>query len=191
MKPQVGFAVTGSHCNFAAVLKAAEKLKEEVELTPILSFRSAHTNTRFTTAEDFRRRLEAIAQRECIDTIEGAEPIGPKKLLDLLLICPCTGNTLAKLASGITDSPVTMAFKAHMRNNRPTLLSIATNDGLGANAQNIGRLLNTRNVFFVPFGQDDPVGKAYSLQGDLSLLAEACRWALQGKQIQPVIKSLV
>ncbi len=189
MKQTVGFAVCGSHCNFSAVRKAMEALAKDFDLLPILSNRAAGTDTRFTTAAEFRKEVERITGKSPICTVEGAEPIGPQKLLDLLLICPCTGNTVAKLALGITDTPVTMAFKAHMRNNRPVLLSIATNDGLGANAQNIGRLLNTRNVFFVPFGQDDPVGKIYSLNADLRLLNEACVCALKGKQLQPVLRS--
>lgn len=189
MKKTIGFAVTGSHCTFAKVLKAMEKLAGEYELIPVFSYTAAHTDTRFTAAHAFFEEVKRITGREPITTIERAEPIGPKALLDLLVICPCTGNTIAKLAGGITDTPVTMAFKAHMRNNRPTLLSISTNDGLGANAQNIGRLLNTKNLYFVPFGQDDPEKKPNSLASDLSLLAPACAAALEKSQLQPVIRS--
>ena len=134
-------------------------------------------------------RLEGISGRKPISSIRDAEPIGPGKLLDILIICPCTGNTLAKLAHGITDTAVTMAFKAHLRNDRPVLLGISTNDGLGASAQNIGRRLNTKNVFFVPFCQDDPEHKRFSLVSDLSLLTEAADCALRKTQLQPVIRS--
>ena len=189
MKKTIGFAVTGSHCTFAKVLKAMEKLTEEYSVVPILSYRAAQTDTRFTLASAFREEVKRITGKEPILTIEQAEPIGPKALLDLLVICPCTGNTVAKLAAGITDTSVTMAFKAHSRNNRPTLLSLSTNDGLGANAQNIGRLINTKNVFFVPFGQDDPTQKPNSLAADLRLLPQACAEALNKNQLQPILCS--
>lgn len=189
MKQKVGFALTGSHCTFAKALSALEKLAGIYDIVPIVS-PAALTDTRFFSAADLAGRLEKITGRKPISSIRDAEPIGPGAPLDLLIICPCTGNTVAKLALGITDTTVTMAFKAHMRNDRPVLLSISTNDGLGANAQNIGRLLNTRNVFFVPFFQDDPKNKRFSLVSDLSLLAEAADCALKKTQLQPVVRSL-
>ena len=189
MKKTVGFAVTGSHCTFNSILGVLEKLCCEYEVIPIMSGAAVNTDTRVFKADDFVKRIEDITSNKAISSIKDAEPIGPKKLLDLLVICPCTGNTSAKIALGITDSPVTMAFKAHIRNDRPVLLSISTNDGLGANAQNIGRLLNTKNVFFVPFGQDDAFNKKFSLVSDLNLLPEAARLALDKIQLQPVLKS--
>jgi len=144
-------------------------------------------DTRFTTAAQFRRDVIEITGREVIDTIVDAEPIGPKKLLDLVLIAPCTGNTLAKLINGITDTPVLMAAKAHLRNNRPLLISLATNDGLGNNGKNIGMLLNTRNIYLVPFYQDGPESKKNSLTADVEKIRDAAVMALAGKQIQPVI----
>ncbi len=186
MKHTIGFAVTGSHCTFGKALSALETLAELYDVVPIVSS-AALTDTRFFNSLTFQKRIEEITGKKPISSIREAEPIGPGALLDLLVICPCTGNTVAKLALGITDTPVTMAFKAHMRNDRPVLLAISTNDGLAANAQNIGRLLNTKNVFFVPFGQDDPKKKKFSLVSDLSLISEAADCALKRTQLQPVL----
>ena len=189
MKHTIGFAVTGSHCTFGKTLSALEKLADVYDVVPIVS-PAVMTDTRFFNSGTFLKRLEEITGRKPIASVREAEPIGPGGLLDLLVICPCTGNTVAKLALGITDTSVTMAFKAHARNDRPVLLGISTNDGLGANAQNIGRLLNTKNVFFVPFYQDDPENKKFSLVSDLSLLPEAAECALKRTQLQPVIREI-
>lgn len=162
-------------------------LSEQYELMPILSFNAYNTDTRFGSAEEFRKEIEAICNRPIVHTISGAEPIGPKKLLDLLLIAPCTGNTLAKLAGGISDTPVTLAAKAHLRNARPVLVAVSTNDGLTGNAKNIGTLLNTKGYFFVPFGQDDPIKKEASLVAKMESIPDAVAAALNGKQLQPIL----
>ena len=157
------------------------------DVTPIVSEHSAAIDTRFGAAHDFMREMERICGRRVIDSIPKAEPIGPKGLLDVLVICPCTGNTLAKLAGGITDGTVTMAAKSHLRNGRPLVLCPATNDGLAASAQNIGRLLDKKNVYFVPFRQDDPLKKPTSLVADFSLVPAAIDAALRGEQLQPLL----
>ena len=188
-KIKAGFALCGSFCTIADSIKEMKKLAEsEFELFPIFSEILASTDTRFGTAEDFKRQVTDITKKEIITSIKAAEPIGPKKLFDVLIVCPCTGNTLAKLAHGITDSSVTMAVKAHLRNMRPVVLAIATNDALGASAKNIGALFNYRDIYFVPFAQDDPVNKEKSLIADFSLLKKTTLAALEGKQIRPVIK---
>ncbi len=185
---RIGFALTGSHCTFAAVFPCIEELvKSGCDVTPIVSVAVAATDTRFGKASEHLERLEKLTGKRALSTVPEVEPIGPKKLLDLVIIAPCTGNTLAKLALGITDGPVTMAAKAHMRNGRPVLLAVSTNDGLGLSAKNIGLLLATRNIFFVPFGQDDPHGKPTSLVARLEYLPAAAEAALAGKQIQPVL----
>ena len=186
MKPRIGIAMTGSFCTFATVLKVLKELKD-YELIPILSFSSASLDTRFGKAKDFRRELEGLCGREALETIPQVEPLGPKKLLDALVIIPCTGNTLGKLANGIADSPVTLACKAHLRNQRPVILAVSTNDGLGGNAENIGKLLNRKHFYFVPFGQDDPVEKPCSLVAHMDLLPQTLSMALEGKQIQPLL----
>lgn len=184
----IGFAFTGSFCTFAPALAQLEALAENgPKIIPIMSFNAATIDSRFGKAEDFKARIREITGNEILDSIGGAEPIGPKKLLDLLIIAPCTGNTLAKIALGITDTPVTMAAKAHLRNARPLLIAIATNDALSANAKNLGVLLNTRNVFFVPFSQDDCWGKSTSIVADFSQLIPAAQHALEHKQLQPLI----
>lgn len=184
----IGFAVTGSFCTISEAIIELERLAFlGVEVYPILSTAVATTNTRFGRADDFRRRIEMVTGKDCIDTITDAEPIGPKKKLDLIVVAPCTGNTLSKIANGITDTPVTMAVKASLRNQKPVVLAIATNDGLGANGKNIGTLLNTKNVFFVPFGQDDPEKKNNSLIARFGLIVPTIELALEGKQIQPVL----
>jgi dipicolinate synthase subunit B len=186
-KTRLGLAICGSYCTFDKILPIAESLAEAYELTVVLSEGSAETDTRFGRAEDFRTRLEAITGKPPIHTITGAEPIGPKKLFDVLAVAPCTGNTLAKLASGVTDSAVTMACKAHLRNGRPLVIAVSTNDGLSANAKNIGELLNRKNYYFVPFRQDDPAGKPCSLIAELALLQETVEAALEGRQLQPLV----
>lgn len=182
----IGFGLTGSFCTLEAVIDSMEELAATgCKLVPVVSNAVATTDTRFGKAADFIARIEKICGREVISSIAAAEPIGPKKLLDLMLVAPCTGNTLAKLHCGITDTPVTMACKSHLRNGRPLLLSVATNDGLAMNAKNIGGLMNIRNVFFVPFGQDDSAGKPTSLIADNTHLIQAIEAALDDTKQQP------
>jgi len=169
-------------------MAALEQVRARFEdVVPIVSETSAATDTRFGNAHDFLREMERICDRRVIDSIPKAEPIGPKHLLDVLLVCPCTGNTLAKLACGITDTTVTMAAKAHLRNGAPLVLAISTNDALAASAKHIGALMDKKNVYFVPFRQDDPVGKPTSLVADFSRVNAAIEAALQGRQLQPVV----
>ena len=185
---RVGFALCGSFCTFDKAIGALERVKGEFgDVTPIVSERGAALDTRFGNAHDFLREIERICDRRVISTIQAAEPIGPKGLLDVLVIAPCTGNTLAKLAAGVTDSSVTMAAKAHLRNGRPVVIAVSTNDGLGASASNIGTLLCRKQIYFVPFRQDDPVGKPTSLLADFSRIPDAIRAALEGRQLQPVL----
>lgn len=185
---RVGLALTGSHCTLAGVFPHLERLVAEgAEVLTIVSGSVAGTETRFGTPEGWLNRLYEITGRRPVRTIADAEPIGPGKLLDVLVVAPCTGNTLAKLANGITDTPVTMACKAHLRNQRPVVLAISTNDGLSMNARNLGILLNTRNIYFVPFGQDNPDAKPNSLDSDLALLIPALEAALSGRQLQPLL----
>ena len=185
---RVGFAFCGSFCTFSPALKALERVHARYgDVTPIVSESSASTDTRFGAARGFMTEMERICGKPVIDSIAKVEPIGPKGLLDVLVICPCTGNTLAKLANGITDTAVTMAAKAHLRNGRPVVLCPATNDGLAASAKNIGLLLDKKNLYFVPFRQDDPVKKPTSLVADFSKVEDAVDAALAGKQLQPVL----
>ncbi len=188
MKKKLGLALCGSYCTYETLFAAAEKLKEDYALIPIISETAAHTDSRFGTAEEHLRRLAALTGRQPVTSIAEAEPLGPKEPLDALLIAPCTGNTLAKLSRGITDSSVTMAAKAHLRNGRPLVIAFSTNDGLSGSAENIARLLNRKNVYFVPFRQDDPIRKPCSLQADFSLLGETVAEALQGRQLQPLLR---
>ena len=185
---RVGFAFCGSFCTWGAAMAALEQVAGRYgDVTPIVSETGAATDTRFGNAHDFMREMQRICDKRPIDSIQGAEPIGPKKLLDVLVICPCTGNTLAKLAAGVTDSTVTMAAKAHLRNRRPLVIAVATNDGLAASARNIGVLLDKKNVYFVPFRQDDPAGKPTSLVADFGLVPETVEAAMAGRQVQPVL----
>lgn len=187
-KLRVGFAVTGSSCNFETVFTMLEKLvKEHMDVFPIMSEAASTFDTRFGKAKDWQERIKSITGNDIIKTIVDAEPVGPKLNFDIIVVAPCTGNTVAKLANAITDTPVTMACKAQLRNQKPIVLAIATNDGLGANGKNIGLLLNAKNVYFVPFGQDDIDGKPNSLVANFSLVKETIDQALQGKQIQPVL----
>lgn len=184
---RIGFAVTGSFCTFEKAFEQAQILADcGAELVPIMSYNAAMTDTRFGKAAENIKRLEEICRKKVIATIEDAEPIGPKDMTDIMLVAPCTGNTCSKLALSITDTPVTMAVKAHLRNNKPVVLAIATNDALGASAQNIGRLLNTKNIYFVPFRQDDPISKEKSLVADYTKVYDTISLALEGKQISPV-----
>ncbi len=185
---RIGFALTGSHCTLGEVVGEVRRLiSEGAEVTPVVSPSVDTTDTRFGTAEYWKNLLEEITGRKVINTIPGAEPIGPQKLLDALIIAPCTGNTMAKLANAITDTPVLMAAKATLRNQRPVILAIATNDGLGLNAKNLGILLNTKNVYFVPFGQDNPGQKPNSLVARMDLILETTIAALAGRQLQPLL----
>ncbi|AKX93827.1 dipicolinate synthase subunit B [Neomoorella thermoacetica] len=185
---KVGFAVTGSHCTLAAVMpELARVIAEGAEVVPIISPAVRDSDTRYGTSSYWRAEVERITGHKAIDTIVAAEPIGPQKLFDILVIAPCTGNTLAKLANGITDTPVLMAAKAQLRNLRPVVLAIASNDGLGANAVNLGRIMNTKNIYLVPFGQDDPEKKPNSLVARMDLLVATIVAALEGRQIQPVL----
>ena len=185
---KVGFAFCGSFCTYDKAMAALEEVHRRwPDVTPIISERSAATDTRFGNAHDFMREMQRICDRRPIDSIRAAEPIGPKKLLDVLVICPCTGNTLAKLAAGITDTAVTMAAKAHLRNGKPVVVALATNDALAGSAKNIGALLDKKNLYFVPFRQDDPVGKPTSLVADFDLVAQTVAAALEGRQVQPLL----
>ena len=185
---RVGFAFCGSFCTFSQAMEALGRVRARYgDVTPIVSEASAVTDTRFGRACDFLAEMERICGKPVIDSIARAEPIGPKGLLDVLVICPCTGNTLAKLANGITDTAVTMAAKAHLRNGRPVVLCPATNDGLAASARNIGALLDKKNVYFVPFRQDDPAKKPTSLVADFSKVEDTIDAALAGRQLQPVL----
>ena len=178
----------GSFCTFSRVLDAFETLDQELyELVPIMSQASFETDSRFGPAAQFRERLETLCGREIIHTIKEAEPFGSKKLLDALVIMPCTGNTLAKLAAGIADGPVTLAAKAHLRNERPVIVAVSTNDALAGNAANLGRLLNRRGYYFVPFGQDSAFKKPRSLVADFTRLPQTVESALRGEQIQPML----
>ena len=187
-KIRVGFAMCGSFCMLRRTLEELPRLTGSgFDITPIMSETAYATDTRFGAAEEFRAILSGATGKEIVHSVTNAEPIGPKKLLDLLIIAPCTGNTLGKLASGITDSAVTMAAKAHLRNKRPLLIAVSTNDALSASAKNIGALLNTKNVYFVPMRQDDPENKESSLVADMSLILPASLAALEGSQMQPLL----
>ncbi|KLU64786.1 dipicolinate synthase subunit B [Desulfosporosinus acididurans] len=185
---KIGFALTGSHCMLHEVVKVMKRLVDEGAIvTPIISYSVDTMDTRFGNANDWKRQFEEITQQEIIHTIPDAEPIGPKKMFDCVAIAPCTGNSLAKLANGITDTPALMAAKSHLRNQRPVVIAVSTNDGLGLNARNIGTLLITKNVYLVPFGQDNPTAKANSLVAHMDKVPETILMALEGKQIQPVL----
>ncbi len=186
----IGLAFTGSFCTYEKIFTALEELKKTgASLLPVFSLNASQLNSRFGTSSSFLERARELTGKEPITTIPGAEPIGPKGLMDILVIAPCTGNTLSKLANGISDTPVLMAAKSHLRNNRPLVLSLSTNDALGMNLKNIGILLNTKNIYFVPFGQDDYRAKPNSMTAFTELLPETIDCALSGKQIQPVIQS--
>jgi dipicolinate synthase subunit B len=186
---KIGIALTGSHCTMEKVLQEIDKLvnEEGARVYPIVSHAIDSMDTRFGTASHWKEALENLTQNKVITTIVDAEPIGPQDLLDVLVIAPCTGNTMAKLAHGITDTPVLMAAKATLRNQHPVVVAISTNDGLGFNACNLGILLNTKNIFFVPFGQDSPSGKVNSLVAHMNKIGDTIVGSLQGKQIQPVL----
>lgn len=187
-KLSVGFACTGSFCTFGQILPVIEETARRYEtVIPILSEYSAATDTRFGRAADFAAELERVCGRAPLCTIRDVEPIGPEQLLDLLVVAPCTGNTLAKLAAGITDTAVTMAVKAHLRNGRPVLLAISTNDGLAVSLRNLGEVNCRKNIYLVPFRQDQPFRKPNSLVADMTLIPAAAETALKGRQLQPVL----
>lgn len=184
----IGFAITGSFCTFDKIIPQIKVLIDEgAKITPIFSYNAYNFDTRFAVAKDFIKKVEDITGKNAIKTIQEAEPVGPKKMFDALIVAPCTGNTLAKLTNGITDTPVLMAAKSHMRNNRPVVISISTNDALGINFQNIGKIMVMKNIYLVPFGQDDYKGKPNSMIGDVTKIKDTIELALEGKQIQPVI----
>lgn len=186
-KTTIGFAMCGSFCTFSKAFQQMKKLVElDYKVIPIMSQNAYSTNTRFGKAEEMVKTAEEITGEKVLHTTVETEPIGPKKMCDLLVIAPCTGNTLAKLSLGVTDTSVTMATKSHLRILRPTLLCVATNDALGASAQNIGRLMNTKNIYFVPMEQDDHIKKPNSLVADFSLIPECAEKALKGEQLQPI-----
>ena len=187
-KLTVGFALCGSFCTFDRAVEQMRLLKGGgAEIVPIMSFNAAGIDSRFGTAAQHIAEIEGICGRSVIDTITAAEPIGPKKLLDILVIEPCTGNTLAKLANGIADTPVTLAAKAHLRNEAPIIIAVSTNDALAGNAANIGLLLNRKHYYFVPFRQDSPQKKPRSMVADFTKLTDAVCHAMQGEQIQPIL----
>lgn len=185
---KVGVAVTGSFCTIREVLQEIESLVESgADVYPILSFSTGNMDTRFIGAEELKCRLKEITGNNVITTIQEAEPIGPKKLLDVMVVMPCTGNTMAKLANSVVDSPALMAVKSHLRNNRPVVLAVSTNDGLMGSAVNIGKMLARKNIYFVPFGQDDCINKPFSLVADFTKICETVKEAAEGKQLQPLL----
>ena len=187
-KTTIGYAMTGSFCTFEAnLLQMEELIRRGYDVLPVLSFHAGDLDTRFMEACHLRQRLKDITGNEPIDTIQAAEPIGPKKMTDVFLISPASGNTIAKLVNGIYDTPVLLGAKSHLRNDLPLVIAVSTNDGLSMAAQNIGRLLNWRNVYFVPFRQDDPVKKPRSLVADFSLISKTIASALCGIQLQPLL----
>jgi len=181
----IGFGITGSYCTFKHILSVLQQLSKENTVVPIFSY-SVGVDTRFYKAKDFERDVTRICGNVPIKSIVDAEPIGPQNKLDVMIIAPCTGNTLAKLANSITDTPVMMAAKAHIRNNRPLVLGVSTNDALSGSAKNIGHLLNCKNIYFVPMAQDDCVKKERSIVADFARVYQTAEAALQGRQLQPI-----
>lgn len=186
-KVKVGFCLTGSFCTFKEVLLQMEFLQKFYEVYPIMSFNAGNTDTRFFKFKDLREEVTRITNKPIMDTLCMVEPLGPKKVLDILVVCPCTGNSLAKIANGISDTPAVLAVKSHLRNKRPVVIGISTNDGLAGSAKNIGMLLDKKNIFFVPFSQDDAVEKPTSLVANFKLLKETIDLALKNIQIQPLL----
>lgn len=181
----IGYALCGSFCSFADSFKALYSLKDKYEdIVPIMSFNAFSTDTRFGKSSEWIEKIESLCQRKIINSIADAEPLGPKMPLDALVIAPCTGNTLAKLANGITDTPVCMAAKAHLRQDRPLVIALASNDAMSANLANLGKLLTRKGVYFVPMLQDEPIKKPHSLVCDFSLVDKTLEMALEGKQIR-------
>jgi dipicolinate synthase subunit B len=185
---KIGVVLTGSHCTIENVIPQLENLKNEgAEISPVFSYTVDQVDNRFYKVKDLKEQISKITDKEIINTIVGAEPIGPGKHLDIVIVVPATGNTIAKLANGIVDTPALMAVKAQLRNQRPVVIAISTNDALSINAKNIGMLLNMKNIYFVPFRQDNPVEKATSVVADLDKIPDTIARALQGNQIQPIL----
>ena len=185
---KIGFVLTGSFCTFKKVLPVMEELiKEEAEIIPIMSYNSYNLDTKFGKAKDFITQIEEITNKKIIHTIQDAEPIGPKQMTDIMVIAPCSGNTMAKLACDIIDTPAVMAAKSHLRNNRPLVIAPSTNNGLSGNAENIGKLLNRRNYFFVPCRQDNPITKPRSIVFDPEYIIKTIEYALKKEQISPIL----
>lgn len=187
---RIGFAITGSFCTYDKIKGEIKKLAAtKAAITPIFSYNGQQGKNRFVDTKEYIKEIEEITGHKAILTIEGAEPIGPKKLFDIIVIAPCTGNTMAKLCNGITDTPVLMAAKAHLRNNRPLVVSVSSNDSLSTNLKNIGMLVNSKNIYLVPFGQDDYVKKPNSMVAHVELIPETIQMALIEEQIQPIVRS--
>lgn len=185
---KIGFTLTGSFCTFQKVIPKMKEIKKlGAEIIPIMSSNSYNLDTKFGKAKDFIEEIENITGKEIIHTIQGAEPIGPKKMTDIMIIAPCSGNTMAKLACDIIDTPATMAAKSHLRNNRPLVIAPSTNNGLSGNAENIGKLLNRKNYYFVPFRQDNPITKPRSIVFDAEYIIKSIEYALDGEQISPIL----
>ena len=185
---KVGFVLTGSFCTFKKVIpKIKEMIKLGADILPIMTFNSYNLDTKFGKAEDFINEIEEITNKKIIHTITEAEPIGPKKMTDIMVIAPCSGNTMAKLSCDIIDTPAVMAAKSHLRNNRPLVIAPSTNNGLSGNAENIGKLLNRKNYYFVPFRQDNPITKPRSIVFDAEYIIKTIKYALDGEQISPIL----
>ena len=185
---KIGFVLTGSFCTFQKVIPKIKELKKlEAEIIPVMSYNSYNLDTKFGKAKDFIKEIEDITGNEIIHTIQSAEPIGPKKMTDIMIIAPCSANTMAKLACDIIDTPAVMAVKSHLRNERPLVIAPSTNNGLSGNAENIGKLLNRRNYYFVPFRQDNPITKPRSIVFDAEYIIKTIEFALNGEQISPIL----
>lgn len=184
---RIGIGMCGSFCTYSKIFSFMEQISDEAKLYPVFSYQSQKINSRFGNPEEYIQKAEEICKNTSIKTIEDAEPVGPKKMFDVFLIAPCTGNTLAKLSLGITDSPVLMAAKSHLRIDRPVVIFLSTNDALSANFKNIGQLMNTKNIYFVPFSQDDYTKKPHSLVSDTDKIMPAIEAALKGEQLQPIV----
>ena len=185
---KIGFVFTGSFCTFKKTIPQMKKLKDlGADILPIMSFNSYNMDTKFGKAKDFRKEIEEICENEIIHTIQGAEPIGPSHLTDIMIVAPASGNTISKLASDIIDTPATMAVKSHLRNNLPVVIAPSTNNGLGANMASIGALINRRNYYFVPFKQDNPITKPRSIVFDPEYIVKTVELALDGEQIEPIL----
>ena len=185
---KIGFCLTGSFCTFRKTIEVLKELvKEEAVIIPIMSHSAYTLDTKFGKAKDFINEIEKITGKTILHTIQEVEPIGPKHMTDVMVIAPCSGNTIAKLSHGITDGPTLMAAKSHLRNNNPLVIAVSTNDGLSGSAENIGRLLNRKNHYFVPFKQDNPMTKPRSLVFDSNYLLKTVEMALEGNQIEPIL----
>lgn len=187
-KIKIGFVLTGSFCTFSKTIpKMKELVKQGAKVIPIMSYNAYNLDTKFGKAQEFIEEIEEITGKEIIHTIQGAEPIGPKKMTDIMVIAPCSGNTMAKLAYDIIDTPAVMAAKSHLRNNRPLVIAASTNNGLSGNAENMGKLLNRKNYYFVPFKQDNPISKPRSIVFEFEYLIRTIKAALDGEQISPIL----